>query len=268
VTRRAGRSWDHAARRLTDAEADHADRWGRRCAMSPKCAAAVTTATSYRYVTGRGGRTTTSERTGCDDHAAKFAAKHSIAIAAAPAGEPSRRGAIIADAAAVFHRDLPYWVKLTRNGRSWCLTEYGGGLIILGTVWLDEVPGETALEEVLPLAETKLARQRRKLITHPWNVKGETAAAPVAKAEETPDWADKPWTFAVYEDGSGTWQAVYQLAPQFAPERHPLGTTGIDLDRAIRTTHALLGDHWDFGPWTRTTNTATCIASRKEVSVP
>jgi len=256
-----GRSWGHVVRQLTDAEIDHYDRWDERCAVSPKCQDQATHLTAYDYVTGRAGRVTDSRRRACTPHAEKFAAKHGIEIAPAPEFEPKRDRGIIAAEVDSFDEPLAR-VKLERSGRSWVLTEYGGnGFTISGTVWLDRVPAETALEDVLPHAEAELALRRRYVITRPWALSHRIADTFVERAERTPAWADVPWVFTIGEDSAGygraVWRAIGLLDEQFKPEVWALGTTGIDLDRAIRTTNTMLAEHWELGEWTRRDNTAT-----------
>ena len=88
-------SWGHAIRRLTSEEAATYTRLGWTCATA-KCKEPVTHITQYSYVTGRGGRTSWSQRKVCTTHGERFAAKHEVEIGettaseggtAAPAGE-------------------------------------------------------------------------------------------------------------------------------------------------------------------------------------
>lgn len=72
-----GESWGHA---ITAESRD----W---TCSAPRCAATVEYICTYRYVTGRAGRMTTSTRAYCPTHAERFAACHGLSIpSVAPAG--------------------------------------------------------------------------------------------------------------------------------------------------------------------------------------
>jgi hypothetical protein len=75
-------SWGHAIRRLTEPEAEQRARHGQTC--TGRCVAPATYATTYSYVTGQAGRVSWAERYACDEHAARFAAKHGLSLPAEP----------------------------------------------------------------------------------------------------------------------------------------------------------------------------------------
>ena len=81
-----GDSWDHVIRLLTDKELEYYGQW--HCS-APRCHESPTHGGEYRYVTGRAGRTTRAERKLCPEHAARFAAKHSLAMPDAAEERPS-----------------------------------------------------------------------------------------------------------------------------------------------------------------------------------
>lgn len=72
-------SWGHAVRPLTADELLFANRHNQTCA-SGKCQTRPAWATSYKYVTGRAGRASESERKVCGEHAGTFAEKHGLAL--------------------------------------------------------------------------------------------------------------------------------------------------------------------------------------------
>lgn len=88
-----GSSWDHAVRRLTEEEIAFRVRQDWPCSTG-KCRETVSHATSYRYVTGRGGRVSFSERLVCAAHAERFAAKHEVEVTDAPRREHAIEGAL------------------------------------------------------------------------------------------------------------------------------------------------------------------------------
>ncbi len=253
-------SWGHVAWRLTDAEIDHDDRWGMRC-RTGKCTGAAEYATQYRYTTGRRGNTSTSTRHACGKHAKAFAAKNHIEVTESRPESPARRGVIAAAAAA--WTDLPESVRVERYGRSgWCLTMRGGGALISGTGWLT-LPHHTPYEAVLTAAEAELARRFSVVVTGPWHldaVRG-TTQAPTAQASAVDAWAGKPWQVTVAEDDHGVWEAHMVLDPRFRADAWPLGNTGMNLDRAIRTVPVVLPPAWTLGEWTRHGNRATTTAT-------
>jgi hypothetical protein len=83
-----GNSWGHAVRRLTDREIALLRSWDERRTYTSryrnagcrtgKCDNDATHVVSYRYITGRGFRVSSPERNVCDEHAAKFRAKHGL----------------------------------------------------------------------------------------------------------------------------------------------------------------------------------------------
>lgn len=77
-------SFDHAVWRLTPAELSELCEWDRKCRMPGRtkasCHRPTVAKTRYRYVTGRSGRVTTSDRYVCEDHAESFAEKRKVAI--------------------------------------------------------------------------------------------------------------------------------------------------------------------------------------------
>lgn len=256
---------NHTARRMTAAEIDYNDRWGHSCTVSPKCTAAAVGVTSYDYRTGRRGRMSTADRIACEHHLTTFAAKNNIEVAAAPTTEPARSVGIIAYAANKY--DLPAErVKVTRNGRTWMITKYGGGMMVSGTVFLDTTPAETPLRDVLPAAEEKIAKKYGLVLTAAWDVDrdGQAAAAPVAAASDTPEWADHAWVVTVFEDQHNIWRATVMLDPKFPPVDYPLGNTRMDLDRAVRTAETVLTPGWALADWTREATTAATTATRKK----
>ncbi len=83
-----GSSWGYTLRRLT---ADEIDANARQRVGSPsgyprcssaRCPATPTHEATYRYVTGRKGRTTDRRQEFCDVHAAVFGDKHGIGVTA------------------------------------------------------------------------------------------------------------------------------------------------------------------------------------------
>jgi hypothetical protein len=81
-------SWGHTVRRLTDREIALLRSWDERrtdtsgyrnagC-RTGNCDNDATYAVSYRYITGRGLRVSSPEQNVCDEHAAKFRAKHDL----------------------------------------------------------------------------------------------------------------------------------------------------------------------------------------------
>lgn len=77
------KSWGHTVRAMTPEEQAWADkefaheRYPRTCSAG-KCDGRPTFVTTYRYVTGRGGRTSWAQRNLCEDHAIAFASKHGV----------------------------------------------------------------------------------------------------------------------------------------------------------------------------------------------
>lgn len=264
-------TWGHHARRLTAAEVDRFDRWGEVCATSPTCTGQATTMICYEYVTGRARRTTTANKRACDRHADAFATKHDLTIGAAPTVEPRTPG-ILAAAADAWTPGPVDTVTLRGTGHQWAATCHSrNGTVQTSNCWLDDMPGHLPLDDVLPRAETALARQHRLVRTGPWRRLGDrTATVTVAKAEDTERWADARWAVAVavdatacYDGARALWSVSAVLAAQFKVETWPLGHTNMDLDRAIRTTPMVMGDAWELGEWTvydagSATTTARC----------
>lgn len=80
----SAKSWDHRVILLPPRRLDQAQ------SCSVRCPSPVTHMTSYRYVTGQYGRTTTARRHVCTDHATQFAARHGLAMPTEPSPvEPS-----------------------------------------------------------------------------------------------------------------------------------------------------------------------------------
>lgn len=82
------RSWGHQIRKATAEETASWDRQrgGReggypRCSH-PRCRAVPTHVSTYRYVSGKAGRVTGTERLLCDDHAVRFVARHRVTVTA------------------------------------------------------------------------------------------------------------------------------------------------------------------------------------------
>jgi hypothetical protein len=270
-----GNIWAHDARRMTAAEIDYDDRWGRVCGFSPKCQAMTAVVTSYKYQAGRGGtgRATVANKHVCADHADRFAAKHGITIADAPQQEPAPDSFLsafvtFADALA----PTPRWarVKPTFMSRQpWAITKHDRRTLVAGrTIYLTAAADLGFEAHVLPAAEQALAQQDRLVVTEPWTRgDNDTATAPVALAEDTPAWAGKPWTVVVdeaprYSGGPLAWRAVLMLAPQFKEISVELGTHNMDVDRAIRTATTELAGSWTLGEWTRNEATATTTAQK------
>lgn len=67
----SGQSWDHAIVKLDTVNESSGD--PRRCTAGRNCKAVARFDVSYRYVTGRAGRTTRANKAACLEHAAKFA---------------------------------------------------------------------------------------------------------------------------------------------------------------------------------------------------
>ncbi len=89
-----GNSWGHTLERLSDeriTEMAHAKACDCGCRRRRLCVmgrldhqAPATYLATYNYVTGRAGRVSWASKHICDDHAAKFAAKHGIDLASVP----------------------------------------------------------------------------------------------------------------------------------------------------------------------------------------
>jgi len=69
---RQSNSWGHVVFKATPTCS-----WQRQCST---CKAETGYVTRYLYITGRAGRTSSSDRWVCLDHATKFAAKHGLSI--------------------------------------------------------------------------------------------------------------------------------------------------------------------------------------------
>lgn len=93
-------TWAHSIRLLTAAEREHnarmIERYGRRyytCGVR-SCDADATHAVGWRYVTGRGGRVSSTEKQRCETHALKFAAKHGLEMPENATVRTTRTGAM------------------------------------------------------------------------------------------------------------------------------------------------------------------------------
>lgn len=236
-----GRSWDHAVTRLDPDTIDEHDRWGRRCSAR-RCVEPVTHVTGYRYVTGRAGRVSWAELRVCEGHAARFAQRYQVEIGPAPARagpRPADEGFFV-----VYRGELrrvrgrpagEWWLSLARAG--------GGGL----ASW--SVPEFTAavgagLDGAVHAAEVFLARGRMLVAQEGWQRAGERATAALVPVTDTPAWRGVSWAciVACRPDvlGKPTWYLERQLAAEFDPLRQPLGNTGMDLARAVRTAQRYL----------------------------
>lgn len=288
MSRRSSSS-GHAVRWLTPAEADHDDRWGLLCSYSAKCRNATAAQTSYSYVTGRAGRTSWAAKRVCTTDAEKFATRHGVTIAADPAGlpapdayrNPSYLGGLTLAARKVSVRPSPEM----RAGR-WVATKYDERAQVAGTIWLTLDPATRLESGVLAAVEKELAAKDRLMPTTAWDTTAKDvvtrpmAWADLAKAEDTPQWADTLWTVTVHEepatyDGDRpTWIATLMLAPQFKVETIPLGNHNMTLDRAIRTATTDIVEHgapwlghpFTVGEWTTSGSTATTSAHRRELT--
>jgi len=78
MTARKSNTWAHALRRMPTDEAERCLRLGWTCQGGRPCPNPPTHEASYRFVTGRAGRTSTRRTHLCDEHAAKFAAKYDV----------------------------------------------------------------------------------------------------------------------------------------------------------------------------------------------
>jgi hypothetical protein len=79
----SAKSWSHTIGPVAfDVAASDARRAGvgmrPNCCSGRGCEATPVATSTYRYVTGRGGRVTTAERHLCAAHAARFAARHGL----------------------------------------------------------------------------------------------------------------------------------------------------------------------------------------------
>lgn len=235
-----GSSWGHAVARLDPETIDEHDRWGRRCSAR-RCIEPVTHVISYRYVTGRAGRVSWAERRVCDDHAARFAKRYQVEIgpaSAAAARQPADGGLPAVHRAEL--RRIPghpageWWLSLARAG--------GGGLASWTVNGFTVVAG-AGLDEAVHAAEVFLAR--RMLVAQTgWQPAHGAATAMLVPVMDTPAWRGISWvcTVACGPDalGTPTWYLERQLSSQFDPLRHPLGNTGMNLDRAVRTAQRYL----------------------------
>lgn len=59
--------------------------WGGFSCVAGRCTCPAVYRTTYRYVTGRAGRTSTAEKPACLEHGTKFAARHGLVLPAAEA---------------------------------------------------------------------------------------------------------------------------------------------------------------------------------------
>lgn len=71
------KSWDHAAHALDEATRKQQAEWG--CSR-PRCSEPPVIAVSYRYVTGRAGRTTRRTQVLCKPHGDAFVEKHGVEV--------------------------------------------------------------------------------------------------------------------------------------------------------------------------------------------
>jgi hypothetical protein len=121
------------------------------------------------------------------------------------------------------------------------------------------------LDEAVKTAEASLARGML-IPDGGWQRAGERAAARLTLVTDTSAWRGVSWTCTVLCEesplGKPTWYLQRQLAAQFDPIRHPLGNTGMDLDRAIRTAqrHLRLSGWTPLGAWTRSDHSAVVQA--------
>jgi hypothetical protein len=265
------RSWGHACWRLTARQIDHADRWGLVCAVAPKCQGQRVGAVYWCYITGQRGRASDTERGACEAHLTRFAAKHEIQIADAPAAEPPQRQGIIEAAVAAWNKPGG-WIKVEAYGHgrnTWLITDYSPDnplWLSATTQYLPDVPAGATLEQAVPAVERYLAARRRLVPAQPWTITDRDARAPVAAAEDTPAWRDTPWQVTVAVDRHGVWQAITVLDPRFRPHTEALGDTNMTLARAVQAATAEMGDGWDLGKWTIHDQHATTTATRKALA--
>jgi hypothetical protein len=234
-------SWDHAVTRLDAETADEHDRWGRRCSTS-RCIEPVTHVTGYRYVTGRGGRISWAERRACNSHAVRFAQRYQVEIGPAPARAAPRP----------VDEGLPavHWAELHRvhgqpaGGWLLSLARTSGGALASWTVREFTAAGGAGLDEAVHAADVFLARSKMLVAQDGWQHAGERATARLVPVTDTPAWRGISWACTVVCGpdalGEPTWYLERQLAAEFAPLREPLGNTGMDLHRAVRTAQRYL----------------------------
>jgi hypothetical protein len=88
-----GKSWNQKWRKINDAPAPHLHKWGdgtlvgfrdHECTTTKCYGKQIVAQTTYSYVTGRQGRTTSAYKFVCEDHLAKFLKKNPEAIEALP----------------------------------------------------------------------------------------------------------------------------------------------------------------------------------------
>lgn len=249
--------------RLDPEVVDEHDRWGRRCATN-RCVEPVTHQTSYRYVTGRAGRVWVSQRRVCADHAAAFARRHQVEIGPAPARpEPRPVDALLPAYLRAELRHLrghpasQWWLSLERAGgggsTSWPVPEFA-------------VPNDAGLEEAIHAAEVLLARSRMLVPAAGWQRTGGRAAATLLRWSTrrtgvvSPGCAPWPAPRMIWE--GPTWTLERQLSAEFEPVKYPLGHTGMDLGRAVRTAERLLErTGWTLaGQWSSSGQVATVHA--------
>lgn len=100
----SAKSWDHRVILLPPRRLDQAQ------SCSVRCPSPVTYMTSYRYVTGQYGRTTTARRQVCTEHATRFAARHGLAMPTEPSPvEPRLLDQVVG--AAVASGAWPMWAQ-------------------------------------------------------------------------------------------------------------------------------------------------------------
>jgi hypothetical protein len=116
--------------------------------------------------------------------------------------------------------------------------------------------GGAGLDDAVHAADVSLARSRMLVADKGWQRAGELATARLVPVTDTPAWRGISWacTVACGRDplGKPTWYLERQLAAEFDPLREPLGNTGMDLHRAVRTAQRYLErTGWTLaGQWT------------------
>jgi hypothetical protein len=124
------------------------------------------------------------------------------------------------------------------------LAPAGEGGLASWTVLTFTAAGYVGLDEAVHAADAFLARSRMLTAQAGWQRAGDRATATLMPVTDTPAWRGISWVCTVVCDrealGSPTWYLEQQLSPKFDPLRHPLGNTGIDLDRAVRTAQQYL----------------------------
>ncbi len=228
------RTWGHQIRRLADHVVDRADRFGHTCATG-KCQGLPIHAVQWNYITGRGGRASYTTRHVCDDHGAKFAAKHNLTIGDP---EPERQHPVATAMQAMtsvpgFEPRRRVRVHRTAAGQ-WYLEQHatGAGMFSHGSRWMAGAPTRAPMNQAIAEAELLLA-QLTLVPVGEWTLGAAEATVETAPAYHVEPWASRRWLMRVACNDRGMWQLHQVLDTRFPPIVTDLGNHNMTLDRAI-----------------------------------